>query len=284
MRRWCAWGGRAGGIRRGWWGMWSGRGRGRCGRGCWRSWRRRWCGRRRFVSSIMWWRGKFARAVEELLKETGVGRGRIAVVASHGQTICHLPPGGKNQGARSRKQEVGRGMGGATLQIGDVSVLATLTEMRVVGNFRAADMAVGGQGAPLVPWADAMMFSDWRVARCVQNIGGIANVTWLPVARGPWSMASMRKVMAFDTGPGNMLLDAVVRMVTKGREGFDRDGRMAAGAGVCDVAEAVAGASVFCTGSAEVQRDGRSLGRVMRGGSWRVMRIGRCPRKIWCTP
>ena len=171
---------------------------------------------------------EFAAAVEDLLKATRVGRGRIAAVASHGQTICHLPPeGAKKQEAESRTQEDGRGIG-ATLQIGDVSVLATLTGMRVVGNFRAADMAVGGQGAPLVPFADALLLADAKVARCVQNIGGIGNVTYLPAVRGSWSAAGLRNVIAFDTGPGNMLLDAVVRLVTDGRQSFDNGGHLAA--------------------------------------------------------
>ena len=218
---------------------------------------------------------EFAAAVGEVLREAGVAAGRVAAVASHGQTICHLPPSGKKQEARSKKQEMGLvvcstrncecapvrsslpyGRGseitrnfernlppGSTLQIGDISVLAALTGIRVVGNFRAADVAVGGQGAPLVPWADAMLFSDAKVARCVQNIGGIGNVTYLPAVgqrkgrmRGQGDKETRRQgegVIAFDTGPGNMLMDAVVRMVTKGREQFDQDGRMAASGSLC---------------------------------------------------
>ena len=174
---------------------------------------------------------EFAAAVGEVLAAAGVGAGRIAAVASHGQTICHLPP---DRGARisdfrsqiserkleitkqrSRVTEGGSPSGGhrspiaSTLQIGDVSVLAALTGMRVVGNFRAADVAVGGQGAPLVPFADALLLSDRKVTRCVQNIGGIGNVTYLPAAggtkevNGPPKGGTPNGVIAFDTGPGN---------------------------------------------------------------------------------
>jgi anhydro-N-acetylmuramic acid kinase len=177
---------------------------------------------------------QFAQAVRKLLIAAGVSAKRITAVASHGQTICHLPPQMfpiKNQKSKikNRKPVVA-----STLQIGDVSVLATLTGIPTIGNFRTADMALGGQGAPLVPFADAMLLSHRKVTRCVQNIGGIANVTYLPVVSGQWSVASSREVVAFDTGPGNMLLDAVVRLVTKGRQAFDRDGRMAASGKLCE--------------------------------------------------
>jgi anhydro-N-acetylmuramic acid kinase len=159
---------------------------------------------------------EFARAAEKVLDVAAVHKGEVAAIGSHGQTVCHLPAKGK--GAKW-------GMG-STLQLGDVSVIATLTGITTVGNFRPADMAVGGQGAPLVPWTDDALLADDTKARCVQNIGGIANVTYLPPRES--AAADGRNVIAFDTGPGNMLLDAVVSLGTRGRQRFDRGGRLAA--------------------------------------------------------
>jgi anhydro-N-acetylmuramic acid kinase len=177
---------------------------------------------------------EFARAVRKLLAAAGVSAKRITAVASHGQTICHLPPQRSRVNDRKSKIESRKSVVASTLQIGDVSVLATLTGIPAIGNFRTADMALGGQGAPLVPFADAMLLSHRKFTRCVQNIGGIANVTYLPRVGGARSAASGRGVVAFDTGPGNMLLDAVVRLATQGRQGFDRDGRMAASGKLCE--------------------------------------------------
>ena len=122
---------------------------------------------------------------------------------------------------------------GATLQLGDVSVIATLTGITSVGNFRPADMAVGGQGAPLVPWTDNVLLSHKTKTRCVQNIGGIANVTFLPASQIS-NLKFPNPVLAFDTGPGNMLLDAAVSLATDGKHTFDKNGRLA-GKGVLDM-------------------------------------------------
>ena len=176
---------------------------------------------------------EFAAAVERVLGAGGVARTRITAIGSHGQTICHLPV--KTQNSK-RKTQNGMGMG-STLQIGDPSVIAVLTGIATAGDFRAADMAVGGQGAPLVPWADAMLLSHAKKARCVQNIGGIANVTFLPAgetavprteAKRQGRLTADHEVIAFDTGPGNMLMDAAVSWGTGGRERFDKNGRLAA--------------------------------------------------------
>ena len=190
---------------------------------------------------------EFAAAVEGLLAAEKLPRGRIAAVASHGQTICHLPP---LSSTRNQKAQIG-----STLQLGDPSILATLTGITTVGNFRLADMAVGGQGAPLVPWADAELLSHARNSRCVQNIGGIGNVTYVPprdnlklelhanklklelradtlkrgLRAGTLKGEMGEPVIAFDTGPGNMLIDAVVQLASEGRRKFDRDGRWADG-------------------------------------------------------
>lgn len=148
----------------------------------------------------------FAAAVFKLLAKAGVKADQITAIGSHGQTVCHLPP--PNEEA-------------STLQLGDPTVLSVLTGIPVVGNFRPADVAVGGQGAPLVPWTDAVMLTHPKLTRCVQNIGGIGNVTYIPAGgRGD--------VLAFDTGPGNMLIDALVSLKTNGERSFDEGGKIAA--------------------------------------------------------
>lgn len=148
----------------------------------------------------------FARAALRLLREARVSPTRLLCVASHGQTVWHQPPH--------------RGRGGSTLQVGSASVIAERTGATVVSDFRPRDMAVGGQGAPLVPFFDGVVFRPQRSGelRCVQNIGGIANVT----------VVSRRGVeLAFDTGPGNAVIDAAVRLRSGGRVAYDRDGRIA---------------------------------------------------------
>lgn len=148
---------------------------------------------------------EFAAAALGVVRKLGLRR--VDLIGSHGQTIGHLPRGG---GA------------GATLQIGEPAVIAARLGMPVVADFRQADVAAGGQGAPLVPWTDYVLFRHPRRSRVIQNIGGIANLTWLPAGGGP------DEVLAFDTGPGNMVIDGLVRHFTKGREHFDRGGRRAA--------------------------------------------------------
>lgn len=144
-----------------------------------------------------------------------LGLSRIDLVGSHGQTICHLPPGRPTAGRRRG------GSIGCTQQIGDASRIAVRLGAPVVSGFRQADMAVGGQGAPLVPWTDYVLFRHPKKTRIVQNIGGIANLTWLPAGGGA------ADVVAFDTGPGNMVMDALVRRFTDGKASYDRNGRRA---------------------------------------------------------
>jgi anhydro-N-acetylmuramic acid kinase len=185
----------------------------------------------------------FAQAALRALAAAGLPAAKIAAIASHGQTICHLPsPVGRPLNAQQP----------STLQIGDPSIIATLTGIPTIGNFRAADMALGGQGAPLVPWTDEVLLRHATKARCIQNIGGIANVTYLPPH--PPELQKPRRnskrtagfapdlhpdiiphpIRAFDTGPGNMLIDATVSIGTNGKKAFDRDGKMAARGKVSD--------------------------------------------------
>lgn len=136
---------------------------------------------------------------------------RLSVIGSHGQTIFH-------QGKPSRF--LGEDVA-STLQIGEPAVIAAVTGVTTVGDFRPADMAVGGQGAPLVPFVDYLLYRDPRRGRAVLNIGGIANVTIIPKAAPPHA------VTAFDTGPGNMVIDALVRHFTGGRRCYDAEAQMA---------------------------------------------------------
>lgn len=130
----------------------------------------------------------------------------VGFVASHGHTLVHLP----------RR----RGDGGGTMQIGQPAEIAEGTGIRVVADFRPRDFAAGGQGAPLVPFADRLLLArPGRVVAC-QNVGGIANVT--AIGPGPDDLT------AFDTGPGNMAIDAAASRASGGRLRFDRGGRMAA--------------------------------------------------------
>jgi anhydro-N-acetylmuramic acid kinase len=140
----------------------------------------------------------YAKAV----KKCGVPIESIELIGCHGQTIFH--------GRRS------------TLQIGDGSVLSELTGIPVVSDFRPRDLAAGGRGAPLVPFLDYRLYRHPKLGRVALNLGGIANVTAIPPAARP------DKVVAFDTGPGNMVMDQLVAIHTNGQEKFDRGGALAA--------------------------------------------------------
>jgi anhydro-N-acetylmuramic acid kinase len=154
----------------------------------------------------------FAKAVIALARRSRIGLGSIDLIGSHGQTIHHLPDG--RTSGRGRRVR-------STLQIAEPSVIAERTGITTVADFRPRDVAAGGQGAPLVPFADYFLFRHPRRHRAVQNIGGIANVTYLPAGGG------LEDVLAFDTGPGNMIIDRVAHRVTRGRCSYDVDGRLA---------------------------------------------------------
>jgi len=141
----------------------------------------------------------YARAANRAMRRFG----RVELIGCHGQTIFH-------QGRRN------------TLQIGEPAVIAERTGVPVVANFRARDIAAGGEGAPLVPYADYLLYRHPQRTRTALNIGGIANITVIPAGAEP------DDVVAFDTGPGNIVIDALVREHTRGQRNFDRDGRLAA--------------------------------------------------------
>jgi anhydro-N-acetylmuramic acid kinase len=153
----------------------------------------------------------FAGAVLRIARKARVAMRSIDLVGSHGQTLYHIP--------------VGRRVGGrlirSTLQVGEPSVIAERTGITTIADFRPRDIAAGGQGAPLVPLADFLLFRHARRTRAVQNIGGIANVTLLPAG------CDESGVIAFDTGPGNMIMDRLAHRMSGGRLNFDRDGRLA---------------------------------------------------------
>lgn len=154
----------------------------------------------------------FADAIIKLCNKSGISLSSIDLVGSHGQTIYHNP-----QGKRYGRMKIR-----STLQIGEPSVIAQRTGITTVADFRPRDMASGGEGAPLVPYADYFLFGRNRLSRAIQNIGGIANVTFLP--RG----CKQDDIIAFDTGPGNMLIDGIIRLISGGKKCFDPAGKIAA--------------------------------------------------------
>ena len=135
----------------------------------------------------------------------------IELIGSHGQTVYHRPP---------KKGKIGY-----TLQLGRGEIIANLTGIPTVNNFRVADIAASGQGAPLVSKIDAYLLSDSAKHRCVQNIGGIGNVTYLPAKKGEnWE----NRIRGWDTGPGNMLIDLAVKKFSNGEKTYDKNGEWAA--------------------------------------------------------
>jgi anhydro-N-acetylmuramic acid kinase len=201
----------------------------------------------------------FADAAERVIRAAGVSPTDLAFAASHGQTIWHQPgarrcsgvqvfrcSGGADADPDSSTLDAQRstvyppnacppyGGGGlnaqrptaATLQVGEAARIAERLRVPVVSDFRQQDIAAGGQGAPLVPYLDFLLYSDPLESRAVQNIGGIGNVTYLRAG------GRLGDVMGFDTGPGNAMIDAAAELVTGGALACDRDGHIAAGAEV----------------------------------------------------
>jgi len=155
--------------------------------------------------------GIFAGAALIACRKFRVQPRRIALLGSHGQTIFHQGQPSDYFGAETA----------STLQIGEPAVIAARTGITTVADFRPADMAVGGQGAPLVPYADYLLYRHLKFGRISLNLGGIANITVIPAG------ARTDQVFAFDTGPANMLIDGLVSHFTRNRLRFDNNAELA---------------------------------------------------------
>jgi anhydro-N-acetylmuramic acid kinase len=153
----------------------------------------------------------FARAAAHVSQKAGIDLTTVDLIGSHGQTVQHLPSPVTLTGISVR----------SSLQIGEPSVIAERTSVTTIANFRARDLAAGGQGAPLVAYVDYLLFHHRSRGRVALNIGGVANMTSIPASAGP------EGVTAFDTGPGNMVIYGLVSKITGGREALDLDGRYA---------------------------------------------------------
>jgi anhydro-N-acetylmuramic acid kinase len=153
----------------------------------------------------------YADAVVAACKKFRIPPRRIDLIGNHGQTIFHQGAPVPYLSARTS----------STLQIGEGSIIAARTGITTVSDFRPADMALGGQGAPLVPFADYTLYRHPKIGRVSLNIGGIANITVIPAGARP------DQVFAFDTGPGNMLIDALVQQFTRGEQRFDKNAALA---------------------------------------------------------
>jgi anhydro-N-acetylmuramic acid kinase len=153
----------------------------------------------------------YAEAALTACKKFRIAPRKIDLIGNHGQTIFHQGQPSKFLDARTA----------STLQLGDGSIIANLTGITTVSDFRPADIALGGQGAPLVPFADYALYRHPNLGRVSLNIGGIANITVIPADAKP------SDVFAFDTGPGNMLIDALVQHFTRGRQRYDKNAALA---------------------------------------------------------
>jgi len=153
----------------------------------------------------------FARAAAHVAGLAGIDLANVDLIGSHGQTVQHLPQPVTITGIQVR----------SSLQLGEPAVIAERTGVTTVANFRARDLAAGGLGAPLVSYVDYLLFRNRSRGRLVINIGGVASLTAIPASAGP------ERVLGFDTGPGNMVIDGLVQRTSGGREAFDPDGRHA---------------------------------------------------------
>ena len=154
----------------------------------------------------------FANVSLDVCAKSGVEIEEVDLIGSHGQTIHHLPEREEAYGVTVR----------STLQIGDPAVIAERTGVTTVSDFRSRDLAAGGEGAPVVPLVDYLLFRSETRGRAMLNIGGIANVAILPAG------CDSEEVFAFDTGPGNMVMDALAAKVSNGTLTYDQNGKLAA--------------------------------------------------------
>lgn len=153
----------------------------------------------------------FAQAALQVIKKAGLEAEDIDFIGSHGQTVYHQPQVSSEDGYDIRY----------TVQIGEGAVISARTGIPCVSDFRVADMAAGGQGAPLVPFTEYLLYSDEGKNVLLQNIGGIGNITIIPAGKNIW------EISAFDTGPGNMIIDGLVQKTSKGKLLYDPGGDMA---------------------------------------------------------
>ncbi|MEH2193313.1 MAG: anhydro-N-acetylmuramic acid kinase [Nostoc sp.] len=181
----------------------------------------------------------FAQAAQNIQ----IGHQPATLIGSHGQTVYHRPPGGRGEQGEQGKREIlisdfsrakrpataNNTLLGYSLQLGRGELIAHLTGITTVSNFRVADIAIGGHGAPLVPRVDAYLLSHLEEGRCIQNIGGIGNVAYIPPQHGDW----LSKIRAWDTGPGNSLLDLAVEHLSAGAKTYDENGNWAASGTPC---------------------------------------------------
>lgn len=151
---------------------------------------------------------KNAEAALQIIKKAHLKPSDVDLIASSGQTVCNL-------------EGLGPLIPRVRLQIGEISVIAERTNITTVGDFRPREVAAGGEGAPLLSFFDYHTFQDPELCKVILNIGGIANVTYIPTG------AKLGDVKAFDTGPGNMLIDGVVNYLTDGKKSYDKEGKMA---------------------------------------------------------
>jgi anhydro-N-acetylmuramic acid kinase len=179
------------------------------------------------ISELNFLLGKlFGEAALKVCRSGGTSPDQLAVIGSHGQTVFH-------HGRQSAAPNKTRGSPAepevaSTLQIAEPAEITACTGVPVVSDFRAADIAAGGEGAPLVPMADYLLLRDAHLGTAALNIGGIANVTMIPAG------ADSHEVFGFDTGPGNMLIDGLMRHATGGEQSFDQGGRLAAEGRIID--------------------------------------------------
>ena len=154
----------------------------------------------------------YCEAGRELCRHAGVSKADIDLIGNHGQTFWHIPNEEEYLGHRLR----------STLQLGEDAMLAEEFSCPVIGDFRVRDMAAGGLGAPLVPYTEFLLYRSETECVALQNIGGIGNISFLPAGCG------LDDVLAFDTGPGNMVMDAVTARLTDGAAAYDAGGALAA--------------------------------------------------------
>ena len=148
----------------------------------------------------------FADYVLQFLETNNLSKDEIDLIGSHGQTFYH---------------SIKNGLATSTLQLGEPAIIALKTGITTVGDFRPFDIAVKGQGAPLVPFLDYVLFKDYKKSFALQNIGGIANFSYLPKEH------TLENMIAFDTGPGNMIIDSLMKIITNNKVSYDENGYFA---------------------------------------------------------